>query len=148
MEEGLELLRAGQIDKADPVIWGKIQAAFADALGLENEEVSLEHTVIGDLEAESLDFLDIAYKLEVSFDIKIPRGGIESAAREGLDDESYEVNGILTSTALERLTLAMPEVPAESFSAGLRVTEVPELFVVATFYNLVVGLLGEKSSAA
>ena len=145
---GLELLHAGKMDQADAQVWAKVQGAFAEALGLEEDEVSLEHKVIEDLEAESLDFLDIAYRLEVAFDIKIPRGGIENAARDGLGEEAYEVDGILTAPALERLTEAMPEVAAESFRPGLRVTEVPELFVVATFYNLVVRLIDEKNRAA
>ena len=144
----MELLRAENLESADPQVWAKIRDAFADALGLEEDEVELEHKIIEDLEAESLDFLDIAYKLEVAFDIKIPRGGIENAARDGMDEEEYEVNGILTDSALERLAEAMPEIPASSFESGMRVVEVPELFIVATFYNLVVRLLDEKNSAA
>ena len=144
----MELLHAGKLDRADPDIWKKIQAAFADALGLDDDEVGLEHKVIEDLEAESLDFLDIAYKLEVAFDIKIPRGGIENAARDDLGDQPYEVDGILTDPALERLIAAMPEVSADAFQPGLRVTEVPELFTVATFYNLVIRLLDEKNASA
>lgn len=144
----MDLLLAGQFDQVDSEIWNKIRSAFADALGLEEDEVELAHTVIGDLEAESLDFLDIAYKLEVAFDIKIPRGGIENAARDDMGDEQYEVDGILTDVALERLSAAMPEVPADQFVSGLRVTEVPELFIVATFYNLVVRLVEEKNHAA
>ena len=68
----MDLLHAGQFDQVDSEIWNKIRSAFADALGLEEDEVELAHTVIGDLEAESPDFLDIAYKLEVAFDIKFP----------------------------------------------------------------------------
>jgi len=144
----VDLLHAGQFDQVDSEIWNKIRSAFADALGLEEDEVELAHTVIGDLEAESLDFLDIAYKLEVAFDIKIPRGGIENAARDDMGDEQYEVDGILTDVALKRLSAAMPEVHADQFVSGLRVTEVPELFIVATFYNLVVRLVEEKNHAA
>ena len=144
----MELIRHGQLDQADPNVSGKIIAAFADALGLEEDEVGLGHKIIEELEAESLDFLDIAYKLEVSFDIKIPRGGIETAARDGLDDAAYEVDGILTPHALGRLAEALPELPETCFSPGLRVSQVPELFIVATFYNLVVRLLNEKSATA
>ena len=143
----MELLRASQLEQVDSETWNKIRSAFADALGLEEDEVELAHTVIGDLEAESLDFLDIAYKLEVAFDIKIPRGGIENAARDDMGDEQYEIDGILTEVALKRLAVAMPEVAVEKFVPGLRVTEVPELFIVATFYNLVVRLAKEKNGA-
>lgn len=137
-----------RLPDVDPQIWSKVREAFAEALGLDDDEVTLESTVIGELGAESLDFLDIAFRLERSFDIKIPRGGIEDAAREGVDDEDYEVDGILTPTALTRLAEAMPEVPAEEFKVGLRTTEVPELFRVATFYNLVVHLMAQRHQAA
>ncbi len=130
----------------DPEIWGKVQRAFAEALGLEEDEVEPHHRVIGDLEAESLDFLDIAFRLERAFDIKIPRGGIESAAREGGD--GVDDNGVLTADGIARLAEAMPEVPREEFREGLRVTEIAELFRVATFYNLVVKLIEDKAAGA
>ena len=130
----------------DPDIWGKVQSAFAEALGLEEDEVEPHHKVIGDLEAESLDFLDIAFRLERAFDIKIPRGGIEQAAREGGD--GVDENGVLTADGIARLAEAMPEVPREEFREGLRVTEIAELFRVATFYNLVVKLMAEQAAGA
>ena len=144
----LQKLSADTYDIADPDVWGKVQTAFAEALGLDDDEVELGSKIIEDLDAESLDFLDIAFRLERAFDIKIPRGGIEKAAREGIDDEEYEVDGVLTPSALEKLRDAMPEIPPENFEDGLRTTEVPELFVVATFYNLVVHLLNEKNGEA
>ena len=128
----------------DPEIWGKVQRAFAEALGLEEDEVEPLHKVIEDLEAESLDFLDIAFRLERAFDIKIPRGGIEQTAQEGGD--GVDENGVLTTDGRARLAEAMPEVPAEEFREGLRVTEIAELFRVATFYNLVVKIMEEKDS--
>ncbi len=133
------------LPEVDPQIWGKIRNAFAEALGLEEDEVELGHKVIEDLEAESLDFLDIAFRLERAFDIKIPRGGIESAAREGGDGVGED--GVLTDEGLERLAEAMPEIPREEFRSGMRVTELPELFRVATFYNLIVRLLEEKQAS-
>ena len=141
------ILTADTLDAADPAIWAKVRSAFAEALGLDDDEVELHHKIIEELDAESLDFLDIAFRLERAFDIKIPRGGIESAAREGVGEESYEVDGVLTPAALQRLREAMPEVPAGELAEGLRTAEVAEHFRVATFYNLVVHLLTEKASA-
>ena len=62
----------------DAEVWTKVRDAFAVALGLEEDEVVPEARLIEDLGAESLDFLDIVFRLERSFDIKIPRGGIEA----------------------------------------------------------------------
>ena len=59
----------------------KVCAAFVEALGLDEDEVTPESRIFDDLGAESLDLLEIVFLLERGFDIKIPRGGIESAAR-------------------------------------------------------------------
>ena len=129
----------------EPDVWAKVQDAFAVALGLEEDEVVPEARLIEDLGAESLDFLDIVFRLERSFDIKIPRGGIEAEAREDVDGV-YEVDGVLTTEGLAKLIEVMPEVPAEEFREGLRVSEIPELFRVATFYNIVMLLLAQKAN--
>ena len=57
----------------DLEIWEKVQDIFADSLGFDTDEVEFQSKIIGDLEAESLDFLDIAFKLN-AFNIQIPRG--------------------------------------------------------------------------
>ena len=130
----------------DPEIYGKVASCFAEALGLDDDEVTYDAKVIDDLGAESLDLLDIAFRLERTFDIKIPRGGIEQAAQQAVDeDQPYEVDGVLTPRGLEALAEAMPEVPREEFREGLKVSEVGMLFRVATFYRLVVELLAKKS---
>jgi acyl carrier protein len=130
----------------DEAKWAKVRDAFAAALGLEDDEVELGSKLISDLGAESLDFLDIVYRLERAFDIKIPRGGIEGSAQEEVGG-TYEVDGILTDDGLMALKQLMPEVPSDEFHDGMRVTEVPELFRVATFYNLVCHLI-EKADQA
>ena len=135
---------ATQGDDVNQDIWNQVSKAFQEALGLEEDEVEFEMTIMGDLEAESLDLLDITFQLERSFNISIPRGGIQKAAQEGAENDGLNEDGTLTAMALERLSEAMPEVPAEKFTAGLRPTDIPDLFVVGTFYNLVVRLLNEQ----
>ena len=133
----------------DPAVFARVQSCIAEALGLDSEEVQYSARLIGDLGAESLDFLDIAFRLERAFDVRIPRGGIEAASKEGLEEgESYEVNGVLTQAALDRLAVHMPEVPGGEFRLGLKVSEVPTLLRVGTFYNIVVGLRKQKIEAA
>ena len=55
-------------------IFGKVQATLVDALGVDEDEVTRAATLQGDLGAESIDFLDIVFRLERNFGIKIPRG--------------------------------------------------------------------------
>ncbi len=123
-----------------------VRTCFAEALGLDDDEVTLDATVIDDLGAESLDFLDIAFRLEESFGIKIPRGDIQRQAEEdaAAGDEPFEVDGVLTELGLRKLREALPEVPEERFVPGLTVREIPMLFTVETFLNLVIKLLEEK----
>ena len=125
-------------------IWEKVSIAFQEALGLDEDEVEFDMTIIDDLDAESLDLLDITFQLERSFDISIPRGGIQKTAQEGTNNDGLNEDGTLTENALDRLSEAMPEVPREKFAVGLKPNDIPNLFVVGTFYNLVVRLLNEK----
>lgn len=141
------LKEASTISDVDQEIWTKVHQVFQDALELDDDEVQFDSKVIGELDAESIDFLDIAFQLEKSFGIKIPRGGIEKAAREGSEDEGLNEDGTLTQEALVTLQKAMPEVPAADFVAGLKPADVPNLFRVGTFYNLIIKLLLEKASA-
>ncbi len=137
----------GSSAECDEAVLRKVRGSFADALGLSLDEVEFDSVVLNGLGAESLDLLDIAFRLERAFDIRIPRGGIEQTSRQGLDhDEPYEVGGVLTRAALARLAEAMPEVPAAEFREGLKVSEVATFLRVGTFYNIVQGLLAQKAA--
>ena len=55
-------------------VFEKVKTCLVEALGVDDDEVTPEATMVGDLGAESIDFLDIVFRLEEAFDIKIPRG--------------------------------------------------------------------------
>lgn len=123
-----------------------VRDCFAEALGLDDDEVTLDSFVIDDLGAESLDFLDISFRLEEAFEIKIPRGDIQAGAEQeaASGSEPFEIDGVLTAHGLSKLREALPEVPEDRFRDGLTVREIPTLFTVETFLNLVIKLLEEK----
>ncbi len=125
-------------------VFSAVADCFVEALGVEPEEVTLTATVIDDLGAESLDFLDIAFRLERAFDIKIPRGGIQQQTQEAVGE--YEVDGVLTEKALEKLREVMPEVNPASVAHGLTAKDIPKLFLVETFFNICLTLLKEKDA--
>ncbi|MEZ4464602.1 MAG: phosphopantetheine-binding protein [bacterium] len=129
-------------------IFEKVQAAFVEALDLDEDEVTPGARIFEDLGAESLDLLEIVFLLERAFDIKIPRGGIQEASQQGLDPSEYEVDGVLTEKALEKLKELMPEVDPDEFAPGLTANEIPRLFRVQTFVHIVARLLEEKGAAA
>jgi len=80
-------------------IFEKIRTALVDALAVDEEEVTPDATLVGDLGAESIDFLDIVFRLEKAFDIKIPRG--ELFPEDVLTNPEYVQDGKVTEKGLE-----------------------------------------------
>jgi len=110
-------------------IFEKIQAALVDALGVDDDEVTPEATLVGDLGAESIDFLDIVFRLEKSFEIKIPRG--ELFPEDILTDGQYVKDGKVTELGLEKLRERMPFANLEDFSENPAVQDFGNLLTVS-----------------
>ena len=124
-----------------------IQEIIAEALYVDIDTVTADANLTADLGAESIDFLDIVFRLEKSFAIKLPKGEIEQRVRGDLAGAEYEVNGVLQEKALERLRGIMPEINPAQISPGLRVKDIPSLFTVATFERMVMERLGAGATA-
>ena len=118
-------------------IFNKVQAIVADALYVDVSEVTREASLMRDLGAESIDFLDIVFRLEKEFSIKLPKGEIERRARGSLSDEEFAINGQIQEKGLARLREVMPEVDQAAIRPGLNLRELPSLFTVATFESMV-----------
>lgn len=127
----------------DETMFATVQRAFCEALELDPEEVPFDAKVLDDLGAESLDLLDVVFRLERSFGIQVPRGGLESQAKE-VDGKPGEVDGRLTEAGAKRLRELMPEVPPAEIRAGMKTAELPRVFRVGTFYNIVKALVEAK----
>jgi acyl carrier protein len=106
--------------------------------------ITLSDSIINDLGADSLDLLDLVFHLEQRFKVKITPRGIERAAQEKLGDVPVAIDDVYTPEAIEELRKALPEVPESELLPGLRTTDLPRRFRVATFVTLVSRLL-EKS---
>ena len=102
--------------------------------------------LIDDLGADSLDLLDLSFHLQQKFDVTISPKGMENMTKEMLGDKPYEVDGILTAEALQALRAEMPEVPAEEFSEGTPVGDLPRKFRVISMANYVEQLLIKKDA--
>jgi acyl carrier protein len=100
--------------------------------------------ILEDLGADSLDLLDLVFQLEQRFKIKISPRDIERRAQKELGGIPLEVEGVYTPEAIEQLRRAMPEVPREELSEGLRSADLPRSFRVATFVRLVTRLMEEQ----
>jgi acyl carrier protein len=123
----------------DKEIYEKVKEAIVEALGVEPEEVEPNSVLFDDLGAESLDLLDIVFRLEKTFGIKIPRGGIQQdvLVAEGIKEEDVVVDGALTALGAEKLRERMSEVDKEKIHEGFRIDDIPTLFTVQTFVNIV-----------
>src|SRR5207237_9923314 len=87
-------------------IYKKVQGVIVDALGVDEEEVTPTATLRGDLGAESIDFLDIAFRLEKAFGIKIPRG--EMFPEDIFNNQEYVQNSRITPAGMTELKKRMP----------------------------------------
>lgn len=119
-------------------VFDDVRTILADVLAIELEEVTLKKTLIHDLGAESIDFLDIIFQMEKQFKIKLERGYIESMARGSLTQEEFESNGVITERGLSGLKNILSEVPEEKIKSGLKSNEIPTLFTVETMCKLVI----------
>ena len=115
-------------------------AAIAEALAYPEDEVDPDCYLMDDLGAGSLDYLDIVFKLEHTFDIQITRGEMERAARGDMSEEEFAPEGVISQAGLERLRELMPEA-GDRIEPGLRPSQILELFKVRTFVNIVDGKL-------
>lgn len=115
-----------------------VRAIIADALGRDVAQVQMASNLMEELGAESLDFLDIVFRLEREFGIQITRGEMERASRGDLTPDEFAPGGVISERGLARLRELMPEA-ADRIKPGLRPAMILSLFTVQTFANMVVG---------
>ena len=119
-------------------VYPKVAQIIADALGVDAEEVKLDVPLIEGLDAESIDFLDLVFRLERAFGVKIPRGQIVEHARGDLSETEFEQKGLVTEVGLKRLREFLSEVPADRFQSPMKSVDIPRLFTPETFCKVVV----------
>ena len=96
-------------------VFDKVRETLVDALGVDDDEVTKEATLIGDLGAESIDFLDIVFRLEKAFNIKIERG--ELFPEDILTNTEYVEEGKVNAVGLTKLKERMPFADLSKFAA-------------------------------
>ena len=119
-------------------VYPTVAKTIADALGCDVDQVKLDVSLIEGLDAESIDFLDLVFRLERAFKLKIPRGKIIEDARGDLPESEFEQKGVVTDVGIQRLRSFLSEVPADRFVAPMKVVDIPRLFTAETFCKLVV----------
>lgn len=127
-------------------IFPKVAETIADAIACDVEKVKLDSSLVEDLGAESIDFVDIVFRLQQQFKVKIPRGKIIEDARGTLTEAEFEKAGVVSEAGAARLRSFLSEVPADRFKNPLKTSDIPKLFTVETFCKMVIRQ--QKAAAA
>jgi acyl carrier protein len=117
-------------------IFQEVQEVLVDALGVDNDEVTTEATLMGDLGAESIDFLDIVFRLEKAFGIKIPREEL-FPAESLMNNPGFVNNGKLTEVGLAELREKIPHTNLTAFENDPDINKLGDLFTVGAIVNYV-----------
>jgi len=124
-------------------VFQEVREVLVDALGVDDDEVTAEATLMGDLGAESIDFLDIVFRLEKAFGIKIPREEL-FPAESLMNDPEFINNGKLTEKGLAELRDKMPHTDLAAFENDPDINKLGDLFTVDAIVNYVEGKLGNS----
>jgi acyl carrier protein len=116
-------------------IFEQVRESLVDALGVDEDEVTADATLVGDLGAESIDFLDIVFKLEKSFGISIPRE--ELSPEDILTSSQYVQDGLVTPGGMSELKKRMPWADLSKFEQNPRVQDFGNLLTVGDMCNYV-----------
>lgn len=125
-------------------IYSKVSATLVEALNVDEEDIKPDATLQGDLGAESIDFLDIVFRLEREFGIKIPRGELfPESIFQG--DPEFVQNGRVTEKGLGELRSRMPFADLSKFEKNPEVTAISDLFTVDMITRYIQGKLAETN---
>ncbi|MEE8508791.1 MAG: acyl carrier protein [Myxococcota bacterium] len=121
-------------------IFESVREILTEALGADEDEITLEASLTGDLEAESIDFLDIVFRLEKRFStperpFKIEQG--ELFPENLMENPEWVVDGKFTDAGMDMLRERMPHVDFSAFDSDRDVNDVSELFTVKSIVDFV-----------
>jgi len=123
-------------------IFSKVQESLVEALSVDDDEVTLEASLTRDLGAESIDFLDIVFRLEKAFGIKIPRGDL--FPENLLNDPQFVQDGKLTDAGLAELKARLPYAELTEFEQNPVVGNLGDVFTV----GMIVGYIEKRLADA
>ena len=126
-------------------IYQKVTATLVEALGVDEGAIQPTATLEGDLGAESIDFMDIVFRLEREFGIKIPRGELfPESIFQG--DPDFVQNGRVTEKGLDELRQRMPFADLSGFEKSPEVSKLSDLFTVELITRYIHGKLNANAN--
>ena len=131
---------SGQMTRDE--IFGQVREVLVDALAVDEDEVSMDASLTADLGAESIDFLDIVFKLEQVFGFKIGQG--ELFPDNVAQDPEYVQDGMLTDKGLAALKDRMPHADFSKLESDRSIAKVGQIFTVEALVNFCEGKLAQQ----
>lgn len=129
----------------DKQIFAKVKTCILKTLDIKSSDIKVKSRIIDDLGADSLDLLDLFFRLEQAFAIKLSPREIEKQISEKLRDSAFEKDGYITEQAKKELKKMLPEIPSEKFKKKLHQNDLPGLLTVEVVINLVKRKLGVRN---
>lgn len=130
------------MDVTKDEVFGKVQEVLEDALGVDEDEVTSEAKLVEDLGAESIDFLDIVFRLEKAFGIKIDQS--ELFPESVLNDPNYVQDGKVTDQGMAELRSRLPHADLSEFEQSRDVEEFANVFTVDAIVKFVQAKLDQN----
>jgi acyl carrier protein len=124
-------------------LFTKVQQTLAGALGVEESDITPEASLKRDLGAESIDFIDIVFRLEKTFNLKIPAGDLFPSHL--LNDERFVKEGVVTAEGLTELRTKLPYLELEEFTKDPQITKLADCFTVKMLLRYLNDRLGKSS---
>ena len=111
----------------------KVAETLSGALGIDKNDIRPDSSLVRDLGAESIDFIDVIFRLEKTFDIKIPSGDLFPA--HILNDERFVKEGKVTADGIAELKIKVPYLDVDAFSKDPQVSKLSDFFTVQMIMN-------------
>jgi acyl carrier protein len=134
--------------KTDEEIFEELKPLLVEVLGVAPERIRRESVLVADLGAESIDLLDLSFRIEERFRVTIEANEVEREAKQRMPGGVYEQDGFLTEEALAEIRRAAPELDPSKLVKGLRKVDLPALFTVGFFERLIARKLAAKTGGA
>ncbi len=126
-------------------IFERLKPLLVEVLGVAPDKIRTESVLVADLGAESIDLLDLSFRIEETFNVTIEGNEIEREASKRLPGGVYEKDGRLTEAALGEIRASLPELDRGKLVSGLKKMDLPSLLTVEFFVKLIARKLNEKS---
>jgi acyl carrier protein len=123
--------------KSEPEILERLQPLLVEVLGVRPDEIHPHSGLVADLGAESIDLLDLTFRIEEAFKVRIEVNELEREAAQQMPGGVYEKDGYLTDEALVEIRRAAPELDPAKLVSGLRKADLPALLTVGFFVSLI-----------